>query len=320
MSAIILAGSQYEDYAGAMEVARENAEDQKWDAAVKDFTEAAKLAKTPVEQYTARLEASRTLERKGDFPAAVSVLQEIFVLKGISPDQKSFALLFIANNLNQKQKKSAEAAAEYEKVIAMKLKNPAIQSAHHQLAMLYFYEKNYDRALAVANRAIQDDTLPNTFKNTERIIVIKSLIAQKKLEEARTALDAARKMPDLNLDHKVQLNNERGGHRAAESQVRRCDPDSSGNDPAGKIISGLESQCLQPDCGNLFPVQKRSSQSPGVHPAIQCRPRRHLGQKRMADKTNRQSGKIVSCISADAVQTHLGKTVEQFEVKDADLF
>lgn len=209
MSAIILAGSQYEDYAGAMEVARENAEDQKWDAAVKDFTEAAKLAKTPVEQYTARLEASRTLERKGDFPAAVSVLQEIFVLKGISPDQKSFALLFIANNLNQKQKKSAEAAAEYEKVIAMKLKNPAIQSAHHQLAMLYFYEKNYDRALAVANRAIQDDTLPNTFKNTERIIVIKSLIAQKKLEEARTALDAARKMPDLNLDHKVQLNNER---------------------------------------------------------------------------------------------------------------
>jgi len=209
MSAIILAGSQYEDYAGAMEVARENAEDQKWDAAVKDFAEAAKLAKTPVEQYTARLEASRALEKKGDFPAAVSVLQEILVLKEISPDQKSFALLFTANNLNQKQKKSVEAAAEYEKVIAMKLKNPAIQSAHHQLAMLYFYEKNYDRAIAVANRAIQDDTLPNTFKNTERIIVIKSLIARKQLAEAQTALDAACKMPDLNLDHKVQLNNER---------------------------------------------------------------------------------------------------------------
>lgn len=209
ISAIASAAGPYEDYTEAMEVARENVEDGKWDAAVKDFAEAANLAKTPIQQYTAWLEASRTLEKKGDFPAAVSALRHILEVKNMPMEQQTFARLLIANNLNQKQKKNNEAAAEYEKLISTNLKNHAVQSAYHQLAMLYFHSKDYEKAILVAKRAIQDPVFPNSFKNTERIIVVKSLIAQKKLEEAQNFLDTASKMPDLNINHQVQLNNER---------------------------------------------------------------------------------------------------------------
>ncbi len=209
ISAIAFAAGPYEDYTEAIEIARENVEDGKWDAAVKDFAEAAKLAKTPVQQYTAWLEASRTFEKKGDFPAAVSALRHVFEIANLPAEQQAVARLLIANNLIQKQKKNSEAAAEYEKLTSMNSKTPAVQTAYHQLAMLYFHDKNYEKSILVAKRAIQDPVFPNSFKNTERIIIIKSLIAQKKLEEAQNALDAAGKMPDLNINHQVQLNNER---------------------------------------------------------------------------------------------------------------